>query len=476
MTGAAFSIGVVAVHAAKILTFACASRMARLPAMVARLTLALPLSHRNSHMNTSRLSPLSFRPLALATLLALLLPAHAQRYGGGAAQAAPEVKEQKAEQQGLREEVGKPLLAAEALVKEKKFDEAMAKIDDAEKVANRTEYENYFILRLRATTALSSGKDALAVQSLMKAYAMPQMPAADKGKIADAITRINYKLKDYKTAATWAATALKEGGGSDLRLIQGHALYLTEDYPAAQREIAEFLSESEKSGKTPPEEQYRLLAGIATKLKDDAGYVAVLEKLVVSYPKREYWNDLIVRTEVKKGFSDRLVLDMYRLKLELGLLTSTGDFLEMANYVLNQLGYPAEAKKVIDAGIDAGALSKDSTNDKYRKLMAAINKELAEEKARAAKNTPIPNTSVARLNNGYDLVIKGETQRGLDMMAEGLKLPDLKRPEEARLRYGIAHVLAGQKDKASEIFRTINGPDGLTEAARLWDFYARKKS
>ncbi len=423
-----------------------------------------------------RKSHVGFSGLLIA-ILAATVPSGAvwaQKYGGGGSQAAPEPGKQ--EQQGLREEVGKPLLAAEALVKEKKFAEALAKIDEAEKVTNRTEYESYFIHRLRATTALSSGNESMAVQSLMKAYVMPQMPAADKGKIADAITRISYKLKDYKGAANWANIALKEGGSGDLRLILGHALYLTEDYAGALREIGTFVGDAEKSGKTPPEEQYRLLASTAIKVKDDAAYIGALEKLVVSYPKREYWNDLIIRTEVKKGFGDRLILDMYRLKLELGLITATGDFLEMANFVLNQLGYPAEAKKVIDAAIDAGVLTKDSSNEKYKKLMASINKELAEEKARAAKNTPIPNTSVARLNNGYDLVIKGESQRGLEMMAEGLKLPDLKRPEEARLRFGIAHVLAGQKEKASEIFRTIQGPDGLTEAARLWDFYARKKS
>ncbi len=424
-------------------------------------------------------APLVSRASALfvALLAGALAPqsVSAQKYGGGASQAAPEAAKQE-QQQGLREEVGKPLLAAEALVKEKKYAEALAKIDEAEKVANRTEYESYFIYRLRATTALSSGNEALAAQSLMKAYAMPQMPAADKGKIADAITRITYKLKDYKASAGWAETALKEGGSGDLRLILGHALYLTEDYPGALREIGIYVGETEKAGKTPPEDQYRLLGSTALKVKDDAAYISALEKLVVAYPKRDYWRDLIARTELKKGFGDRLVLDMYRLKLELGLLASTNDFLEMANFVLNQLGYPAEAKKVIEAGIDAGALSKDSSNEKYKKLMASINKELADEKARAAKNTPIPNTSVARLNNGYDLVIKGEGQRGLDMMAEGLKLPDLKRPDEARLRFGIAHVLAGQKDKASEIFRGIQGPDGLTEAARLWDMFARQKS
>jgi hypothetical protein len=396
----------------------------------------------------------------------------AQRYGGKE-QEPPKAAENK--EQGLREVVGKPLQAAEALAKEKKFDEALAKIDEAEKAADRTEYENYFIHRLRATTALGAGKDAIAVKSLIAALDMPQMPAADKAKIADAIARVGYRIKDYKTAATYAARGLKEGGADDLRLIQGHAMYLTEDFAGAQREVGAYLAGVEKAGKKPPEDQYRLLASSANKAKDDAAYVAALEKLVVAYPKRDYWSDLVYRVEAKKGFSERLILDLFRLKMELGMLNASAEYLEMAGYVM-QIGFPAEAKKVLDAAIENGTLTKDSTNEKYKKLTATIKKELADEQARAAKGATVPNTSVARLNNGFDLVVKGEHAKGLAMMEEGLKLPDLKRPEEARLRFGIAHVYAGQKDKASDIFKGITGLDGVTELARLWDLYARQKS
>lgn len=423
-----------------------------------------------------RLPPFT-RALAAALCaagLTMSLDAPAQRYGGRE-QEAPKAPESKEQQQGLREVVGKPLQAAEALAKEKKFEEALAKIDEAERAADRTEYENYFIHRLRATTALGAGKDAVAVKSLIAAIDMPQMPAADKGKIADAIARVSYKNKDYKTAAEFAARGLKEGAAEDLRLIQGHSLHLTEDYAGAVREVGAYLAATEKSGKKPPEDQYRLLAAAANKIKDEATYVATLEKLVASYPKRDYWSDLVFRVESKKGFSERLILDLYRLKMELGMLNATAEYLEMARHVM-QIGFPAEAQKVLDAAVDSGTITKDSTNEKYRKLRATINKELAEEKARTAKNAPIPNTSVARLNNGFDLVVKGEHARGLALMDEGLKLPDLKRPEEARLRFGIAHVYAGQKDKASEIFKGISGPDGLTELARLWDMYARQKS
>jgi hypothetical protein len=438
--------------------------------------LPLPFVHdRKTHMLTLNLASKSLARLLAVSGCALLLlqPAHAQRY------APKEEKPPEAAQttQGptLREIVGKPLIAAEALAKEKKFDEALAKIDEAERATERTEHENYFIQRMRATTAIGAGKETLAMNSMMAVYRMPQMPEGDKRAFAEAISRISYRQKDYKSTTEWAERAIQQGGTGDLRLLLGHSFYLLNDHAASLREVGLHVANTESAGKTPPEDQYRLMASSANKIKDDATYVAVLQKLIVAYPKPEYWKEMVYRVEAKKGLAERLVLDLYRLKLELGLLNGSAEFLDMASFVM-QIGFPAEAKKVIDAAIDAGAISKDSSNDKYRKLLASINKELAEEKARAAKNTPIPNTSVAKLNNGFDLVIKGEGKRGLDLMEEGLKLPDLKRADEARLRFGIAHVFAGEKAKAAEILKSITGPDGLTDVASLWSLYARQKS
>ena len=115
---------------------------------------------------------------------------------------------------------------------------------------------------------------------------------------------------------------------------------------------------------------------------------------------------------------------MYRLKLELGLITATGDFLETANFhSQNQLGFPAEAKKVIDSGIDAGALSKDSSNEKYKKPWPQSTKSLQRKKGTCCQKHSIPNTSAGTLEQRLDLRSRANPNANLDMMAEGLKLP-----------------------------------------------------
>lgn len=404
--------------------------------------------------------------VAFAALSCHLSGAYAQTSPGSKAD---EVKET------IRPAIAKPMVAAEKALQEKKYAEALQQIVEAEKVDGKTPYENYLLDRMRASAAIGSGNDALAVKSLESAIASGRIPATDRLNILDGITRIHYRLKDYKAAAEWAARALKEPGArNETRLMLAHAAYINSDFASAKSEMTTYIATNEQAGTLPTEDQLRLLASSSLKTNDAAGYTATLEKIVVRFPTKEYWADLIYRIESKPGFSERLVLDVYRLKLITGTMTEKSDFMEMASLTL-QSGFPAEASKAIEAGIVAGALMRDTNVDTERKLRASIAKELAEENARAAKpGQAPPKTAIALMNHGYDAVLKGDAKKGLELMEAGMKAADQKRPEEAKLRYGIALVLAGQKPKAGEVFKTVLGSDGLTDLARVWEVYSRQ--
>ena len=375
----------------------------------------------------------------------------------------------------IRPAIAKPMIAAEKALQEKKYADALQQIVEAEKVDGKTPYEIYLLDRMRASAAIGAGNDMLAVKSLEAALGSGRIPAAEKLNILDGVARIHYRLKDYKQTAVWAALALKEPGArNETRLILGHAAYINNDFALAKTEIGTYLAANEQAGTPPTEDQLRLLASTSLKSNDAAGYAATLERIVVRFPSKEYWADLIYRVESKPGFSERLVLDVYRLKLITGAMIEKSDFMEMASLTL-QSGFPAEASKAIEAGIAAGALTRDPSVDTEKKLRASIAKELAEENARAAKpGQAPPKGAIALMNHGYDAVLKGEAKKGLDLMEAGMKAADQKRPEEAKLRYGIALVLAGQKPKAGEVFKTVMGTDGASDLARLWELFTRQ--
>ena len=206
-----------------------------------------------------------------------------------------------------------------------------------------------------------------------------------------------------------------------------------------------------------------------------AGYLAGLEKLLALYPNEKYWADAIYRVESKKTFADRFTLDAYRLKFALGLVKEPNELTDMAELAMSG-GYAVEAQKVLDFGYSNNILGKEGNVAQQKKLRDTVAKEIAEDKKRAPVADPAKGkTGQALINNGLDLVLKGDADKGLAMMAQGLAATNLKRPDDEKLRFGIAHVFAAQNTKAVETFKTVQGADGAADLARLWTIYANRK-
>ena len=208
------------------------------------------------------------------------------------------------------------------------------------------------------------------------------------------------------------------------------------------------------------------------------GYVGVLEKLATHHPKKEYWADLLYRLQRKAGFSDRLSLDLYRLKLASGHIGGTGDYMEMAQLAL-QAGYPAEAKKIVDEGYARNLLGSGAPADvdRHKRLRDLITRQLSEDQKNQARDEAQANTAkegTVPVNVGYNLVLNGQHDKGLALMEKGIAKGGLKRPEDAKLHLAHAYLLAGQKAKAIQAFKSVqntngtNSTDGTADLARLW--------
>jgi Flp pilus assembly protein TadD len=77
----------------------------------------------------------------------------------------------------------------------------------------------------------------------------------------------------------------------------------------------------------------------------------------------------------------------------------------------------------------------------------------------------------AMLNVGYSLVLAGDSAEGIRLMEKGISIKGIKRPEDAKLLYGTALIMAGQREKARSVFASVQG-DGTSELAKLWAVYA----
>jgi hypothetical protein len=248
------------------------------------------------------------------------------------------------------------------------------------------------------------------------------------------------------------------------------ALYLGNDFARAASEMLADVQADEAAGRTPTEVQLQLLTDSCQKQRDQRCYANALEKLLAYYPKRDYWLNAVYGVAGRAGSSDRLALDLARLKLATGTMQTANEYMEAAQLSL-QAGYPAEAKKFIDQGYAAGRLGTGPEAERHKRLRDLAAKSLAEDMKTLGQDdaqVAAAKDGAALLNSGFNYVLHGNSDKGFEMMEQGMRKGGLKHPDDARLHLGYAYQVAGQKQKAIQVLKTVQGGDGPASLARLW--------
>ena len=382
-------------------------------------------------------------------------------------------------QDSVRPEVGKPLQAANELMRANKFKEALAKIREAESAPSRTAYENYLIDSTRGSAASGARDNDTAIRSFEAVISSGKAPPATQLKIIEALVGMQYTAKNYPAAIQLATRYLSGGGNnSQVRTLLIQSYFQVGDFGNAAKESLVDIQVDERAGRTPSEEKLQLLANSYLRQKNSAGYIATIQKLLNYYPKKSLWADVVSRLQAKPGFADRLALDVYRLRLATGNLTTTSDFMEMSQLAL-QAGLPGEAKKIVDEGYATGALGKGAEVDRHKRLRDLVTSSVAsnvkviaagsKEEAEANANR----TGDALFTLGLNRFTSGQAPMGISMMEAAIKKDALKRPEDAKLHLGIALIQAGQKAKGMQLLKTVKGDDGVSDMANLWVIFSR---
>jgi hypothetical protein len=380
-------------------------------------------------------------------------------------------------QESLRPEVGKPLQAAQELIKSGRYKEALAKVREAEAAGARNANETYMIERMRIAAASGAGDADTAARSFEALSGSGRVSGPDKLRMIESIASIYYRSQQYAKSMQWSQRYVRDGGTNPaIRTMLIQSQYLSGDFAGAVKELTLEIQNAERAGTPPAEDRLKLLLNAALKQSDNNAYVFAMEKLVTYYPKKEYWVDLLSRMQRKTNFSDRLALDAYRLSLATGSMTAPADFMEMAQLAL-QADLASEGKQVIDKGISSGALSSGAQADRAKRLKALVDKKLAEDTASRAEDERqalAAKSGDPLLVVGMKLIYAGEAAKGVQLMQQGIAKGGLKRPEDAKLHLGIGQVVAGDKAKAQATFKTVQGADGTADLARLWSLYARR--
>ena len=384
----------------------------------------------------------------------------------------PTLAQEQSKGTAVRPEIGKPIQAAADLVKAKRGKEALAKVREAQAIKDKTPFEAYLIDRVLGMAATTAGDASTAARAFESVATSPATPDGERRQFVAAAAGQYYAAKDYAKAAELSGRYLRDGGtDKSMRTIHTQALYLGNNFAGAAKALLTDIEAEEQAGRPPAEDQLRLLSDAYLQQHDTTGYAKALEKLVAFYPKRDYWLAVLHSVAARPGFSDRLALDVARLKIATGTMRTTAEYFEAAQLSLHD-GFPMEAMKIIEQGYASNLLGVGPEADRHKRLQAMVDRDLAEDKKTLAQDNAQPaagKDGKTSFNEGFNYVLHGKNAKGLEMMEQGLRQGGgFKRPDHAKLQLAYAYHLAGQNQKAIQIYKTAQGTDGAASLARLW--------
>jgi len=388
---------------------------------------------------------------------------------GAANTAAAQAPECSGKNAQISKSIKKPMAAAFDAVKAQNWAEVRTQVGLAQADTKpKSIYDEFWIHKLLGSANAGEKKYAEAGAELSQITDSPCMSDQDRLDNLKLLTQVYYQVDQYPKVIEYGNRALQAGAPADFSLYVGQAYYLTQDYQNAAKVMKEVTAKLESEGKPPGEQNLRIIHGACSQL-DDANCVAEQgEKLVKFYPKPEYWQNVVV-SMMKPDTTDNQMLNIMRLALQVGAMTTSDQFTEMAEIALNA-GLPGEAITAIEAG-KAKAVFKGTR-------AADIDKMLERAKAAAEtdkKSLPQQETSAkanaqgnADVKLGAAYLSYGDSAKAIEVLTRGIGKGGVRNADEANLLLGIAYLKAGNKPEAAKAFDAVNKDATLTRVAKLW--------
>lgn len=380
-----------------------------------------------------------------------------------------------AEKSQISAKVGKPLQAAKDLLAQKKYKEALEKVNEAAAVSGKTAQEDQIVTQFKMAIMLQMGDEAGAAKIIEGILASNQASAGQVPDMLKQLQSIYQRQKDYAKAIQYGERYLKEvGANSEVSGLLLRAYYLKGDYKTAADGARKAIKQSESANKKPDEDVLKFLSSSEYKLDSNgAGYISSLETLLEYYPAPEHWKNIFIVLKNEANYSDRENIEIYRLKKALGLLDGDG-YMGMAELSLAMTS-PGDAKSAIETGLASGAIKEgERVTRLLNKAKADAAGDLASldavSKEAQSKPTGEPLAKIGAAYLGH-----GQNDKAVSTIQAAITKGGLKSVDESYVRLGVAYYNLGKKAEALKAFQSVSSKSNLARLSRLWIIYIEGK-
>ena len=371
--------------------------------------------------------------------------------------------------------IAKPMTAAQEAMKAKRWQDVLNRVREAEAVPGaKSGFDQYYMAEFRGYAYHNLRQDADAARELENALNSPCMPEAKKADRYKALVGLYTSLKNYPKAIDYANRGLKLSRDPELQVALAQAYYQSGKNKEAAAVMKELLASTDRA---PKEQQLLLIRAACDKAGDNACVSQAYEKLVVYYPKPEYWQNLM--KALRQGDTDDLQAhNVMRLALHVNVLKDPDQFKELAQLSLEQK-LACEAQTALEQGFSKKVFVEKRDVDVNTRLLDAAKKEAAVEKAALAKNEAAAQSAAtgdALVKVGAQALGCGDAAKGAQLIQAGITKGSLakgdpkeaERNDEAYILLGMAHLKGNNKAEAAKAFRNVKKDPTMVRIAKLW--------
>jgi tetratricopeptide (TPR) repeat protein len=370
----------------------------------------------------------------------------------------------------ISKQIAKPMDAAKAAQKARKWQDVLARVREAEAVAiTRTAWDQYWIHEYKAYAFHSLGQLADAVREWEASVTSPCQPDADKAQVYKRLAALNFSLRNYAKTIDYANRGLALGRDPELMVTLGQAYFQSGDNQNSVRVMKEVMSGFEQQGRIPKEQMLIVVLNACDRMGDTTCQTQLYEKLVQHYPKPEYWQNLLSAL-VAADSKDEVKLNVMRLAVEVGVMKQPDQFKEMAQIALDQ-GLPGEAASVIQTANTAKIFKDKREIDLMDRLLKRAQADSVKDKAalpgRETEASAAPNGDpLVKLGASY--LSYGQNDKAISALKRARAKPQLTLSDEAGMLLGIAYRHSGKKADAGQAFRSVKQDLTMARVAKLW--------
>jgi TolA-binding protein len=374
----------------------------------------------------------------------------------------------------ISKQIAIPMIAAQDAMKAKKWQESLNKLKEAEaQPGAKSAFDQFHITEIRGYVYTSLHQDADAARELEAGLNSPCMAEAKKPERIKTLLNYFIRLRNYPKATDYGNRAVKLSNDPEIKILLAQAYYQSGN----NKEAIRIMNDTLESGGRAKENDLLLIRAACDKAGDNNCVTRVFEKLVLNYPKTEYWSNLM-DSLIKGDNNDIQQLNVFRLSNQVNVMKRADQYKEMAQLAIDEQ-LACEAQAILEQGFTKKVFVDKRDVDVNTRLLGTAKTKCVTEKAAVASADAAAKSAAsgdASVLVGAQYLASGDAAKAVEALQRGITKGGIAKGapnealkvDEANILLGIAQLKVNNKAEAAKAFKNVKRDQTMTRIARLW--------